>query len=384
MKQTKRTFGQIEETRKESLKTISVMDDDLEQYRYGHDAYLNFYKFGEELKKIELENTAIRYHKKRIESLTAQKDMHEKEEALEKHKNEWELGKKIVDDAKEKIKEFTEEQSKLEEQKKNLLEIFNKISKEKNQKEGKREELEELILRLKNPSIPTTENVKAQLDRVQKELASVYSKHGERQKELQMIKSQLADIETGLTLGIVPLRQKTLKQRLINAGIKTEFLVDCLEIKTGKEAFHEKLEILLDPLKFYLIIEKKYLQKAIEILKDESEVGIIVPDDWIPSDYNGQSARDYLVIKECAPKKLSDFLTYFILNRDDGYGPKDRAFLEPSVRFHRIHLSVNPKNENPGIGKEGQRISSELAKMQENSLEAHIIVKNLTFLTYCP
>jgi chromosome segregation ATPase len=348
VKQTKRTFSQIEETKKESLKTIQEMEDGLNQYKPGYDAHINFTKLDEELNKIELENTAIRYHKKRIESQIAQKDMLEKQDALEKHKKGWELDKKTVDEAKEKIKELTEQKSKLEEQKIGLQETLEKISKEKNQKECEGEDLGNLILRLEDPLIPTSENAKVQLDRVQEELASVYSKHGEKQEELQTIKSQLDAVEKGLTLGIVPQREKTLKQRLTNAGIKTEFLVDCLEIKKGKEAFHEKLEVLLDPFKFYLIIEKKYLQKVIEILKDEKEVGIIVPDDWIPSDYNSQSARDYLTLKECAPKKLSDFLTYFILNRDEGYGPKDRAFLEPSVRFHRIHLSINPKNEYPG------------------------------------
>lgn len=57
-----------------------------------------------------------------------------------------------------------------------------------------------------------------------------------------------------------------------------------LEIKRGAEGYQAKLEVLLDPFKFHLVIEKKDLQKVIEILKDEEEVGVIVPDDWHPSD----------------------------------------------------------------------------------------------------
>ncbi|KCZ72026.1 RecF/RecN/SMC N-terminal domain-containing protein [Candidatus Methanoperedens nitroreducens] len=372
VKLTGRAFNQIENTKKEGQQNISNMKSELEQYRRGHDVHSEFCKFDEELKKIELENRAIRYHKKRVESLLAQEDLQNKKEILEIHKNDLELSKKIVNDAQNKIEEFTRELNKLEEQKKNILNILNPISYKNYQKEGKVKELEDLIPRLKDQNIPSTEKAKAQFDKTKQELLVVYSNLKKKQEELQLIKTQLDDIESGLTLHIVPHNQKILKQRLVNAGIQTEFLVDCLEIKRGTEEFREKLEVLLDPFKFYLVIEKKDLQKAIEILKDEAEVSVIVPDDWNSSDNTGESAKDYLVIKEGAPKKLRDFLTYFILNHDSGYGPKDRAFLETSIRFHRIHLNINPKNKNPSIGKEGQRASRELAEKQKNNLEINI------------
>ena len=372
VKQSERTFNKIEDVGRDVQRTISVMEEDLERYRPGHDAYLKFCEFDEDLKRIELENKAIQYHKKRIEAQIAQIDMCEKEESLGKYRKEWEHRKKIVHDAQDRIKEFKKQLENSEEQKKNILEILNTIADERNQKEKKKIELEELIPRLKDPDIPFSENVKVQLDKIKNALTLKYSKHGKKQEELQIIESQLADMESGLVLGIVPSKQKPLKQRLVNAGIKTEFLVDCLEIKKGSEDFQEKLETLLDPFKFHLVIEKRDLQKAIGILKGETEVGIIVPDDWMQKDYTIQSAKDHLLIKEGAPQKLRDFLTYFVLNRESGYGPKDRAFLESSIRFHRIHLSINPKNMNPGIGEEGQRIAKELAEEQKNILQINI------------
>lgn len=303
VKLTGRAFNQIENTKKEGQQNISNMKSELEQYRRGHDVHSEFCKFDEELKKIELENRAIRYHKKRVESLLAQEDLQNKKEILEIHKNDLELSKKIVNDAQNKIEEFTRELNKLEEQKKNILNILNPISYKNYQKEGKVKELEDLIPRLKDQNIPSTEKAKAQFDKTKQELLVVYSNLKKKQEELQLIKTQLDDIESGLTLHIVPHNQKILKQRLVNAGIQTEFLVDCLEIKRGTEEFREKLEVLLDPFKFYLVIEKKDLQKAIEILKDEAEVSVIVPDDWNSSDNTGESAKDYLVIKEGAPKK---------------------------------------------------------------------------------
>ena len=372
VKQGERAFNKIEDVSRDIQRTISVMEEELERYRPGHDACLKFREFDEDLKRIELENKAIQYHKKRIEAQNAQMDMCEKEESLEKYKKEWEFSKKIVHDAQDKIKELEKQLENSEEKKKNILEIIDTIANERNQNKNKKIELEELILRLTDPNIPSSEHAKLQLDKIQSDLTFLYSKHGKKQEALQIVESQLADMESGLVSGIVPSKQKDLKLRLVNAGIKTEFLVDCLEIKKGSEDFQEKLETLLDPFKFHLVIEKRDLQKAIGILKGETEVGIIVPDDWMQKDYTFQSAKNHLFIKEGAPQKLRDFLTYFVLNRENGYGPKDRAFLEPSIRFHRIHLSINPMNMNPGIGEEGQRIARKLAEEQKNALEAGI------------
>ncbi|MGB8217486.1 MAG: hypothetical protein WCE94_09315, partial [Candidatus Methanoperedens sp.] len=344
----------------------------LEQYKRGHDAHIEFCKFDEESKNIEFENISIRYHKKRLESLLAQKDLQEKKENLDFYKNNFESSKLKVIDAQNEIEEFTKELNKLEEQKKNILKILDPISHKKYQKEEKVMELEKLIPQLKDPNIPSAEKAKIQFDKIKQGLLIVYSDFEKKRGDLRLINNQLADIESGLTLRIVTPDQKDIKQRLVNAGIQTEFLVDCLEVKRGTEEFRDKLEVLLDPFKFYLVIEKKDLQKAIGILKDDAEVGLIVPDDWNPSDNNCKSAEDYLVIKEEAPKKLRDFLTHFVLSHDSRYGPKEEVFLEPSIRFHRIHLSINPKNKSPGIGKEGQRASRELAEEQKNNLQINI------------
>ncbi len=376
VKRGERAFNKIEDISRDIQRTISVMEEELERYRPGHDACLKFREFDEKFKRIELENKAIQYHKKRIEAHTAQMDMCEKEESLVRYRKEWEDSKKIVHDAQDRINELERQLKNSDEQKKNVLEIIDTIANEKNQDENKKIELEELILRLKDPDIPSSENAKVQLDEIQNELTFLYSKHGKKQEELKIVESQLDDMESGLVSGIVPLKQKDLKQRLVNAGIKTEFLVDCLEIKKGSEDFQEKLEILLDPFKFHLVIEKGDLQKAIGVIKDETEVGIIVPDDWMQNDGFIQSAQNHLMIKEGAPQKLRDFLTYFAFNRENGYGPKEMAFLEPSIRFHRIHLSINPENMNPGIGDEGQRIARDLAEKHKNSLKSHI--NNLT------
>jgi chromosome segregation ATPase len=372
VKLTGRIFNQIENTKKERQQKILNKEGELEQYKRGHDAHLEFCKSDEELKKIELENRSIRYHKKRLESLLAQKDLQEKKDNLETYKNDLKFSKIKVNDAQNKIKEFTSELNKLEERKKNILKILDPISHKKYQKEERIIELEKLIPQLKDPNIPSTENAKMQFDKIKQELLMVYSDFEKKKVEFQLIKTQLADIESGLTLRIVPPSHKNLKQRLINAGIQTEFLVDCLEVKRGTEEFRDMLEVLLDPFKFYLVIEKKDLQKAIEILNDEEEVGVIVPDDWSPSHNTCKSAIDYLVIKEGVPKKLRDFLTYFVLSHDSRYGPKEGVFLEPSIRFHRIHLSINPKNKKPGIGEEGQKASRELAEEQKNNLQINI------------
>ena len=372
VKLTGRAFNKIENTKKEGQQNISNMESELEQYKRGHDVHSEFCKFDKELKKIELENRAIRYHKKRVESLLAQEEMQKKKDILEVDKKDLEFKKIIVNDAQNRIKEFTIELNKLEEQKKNVLNILEPISFKKYQKEEKVKILEELLPKLKNPNIPSIERAKSQLDRTNQELLVVYSDLEKKQRELRLIKTQLNEIESGITLQIVPPEQRILKKQLVDAGIQTEFLVDCLELKKGSEKYRENLEVLLDPFKFYLVIEKKDLQNAIGILKDVTEVGIIVPDDWNPSDNIGESAKDYLVIKEGAPKKIGDFLTYFLLNHDKGYGPKDSAFLSSQIRFHRIHLSINPKNEKPAIGKEGQRASVELAEEQKNNLEINI------------
>ena len=372
LKRGERAFNKIEDVSRDIQRTISVMEEELERYRPGHDACLKFREFDEDLKRIELENKAIQYHKKRIEAQTAQIDMCEKKESLEKYRKEWQHSKKIVNDAQDRLKELKRQLKNTEEQNKNILEIIDTIANERNQNKNKKIELEELILRLTDPNIPSSEHAKMQLDKIQNDLTFLYSKHGKKQEALQIVESQLADMESGLVSGIVPSKQKVLKQQLVNAGIKTEFLVDCLEIKKGSEDYQDKLEILLDPFKFHLVIEKRYLQKAIGVLKGETEVGIIVPDDWMQNDEFIQSAQNHLIIKEGAPQKLRDFLTYFALNRENGYGPKDRAFLEPSIRFHRIHLSINPMNINPGIGEEGQRIARYLAEKQKNSLKSNI------------
>ncbi len=72
-----------------------------------------------------------------------------------------------------------------DEQKKNVLEIIDTIANEKNQEENKKMELEELILRLKDPDIPSSENAKVQLDKIQNELTFLYSKHGKKKEALK-------------------------------------------------------------------------------------------------------------------------------------------------------------------------------------------------------
>ena len=166
------------------------------------------------------------------------------------------------------------------------------------------------------------------VDILQQKITSAYSKVGKQEDELEIIDSQLGDIESGLVSSIVPPRQKDIKQRLVKAGIKTEFLADCLEIKKGAESFREQIENLIDPFKFHLVIQKKDLQNVIEILKDDIEISIIVPDDWPPNNYAGQSIGDYLVIKDCAPEKLQNFINYFALNNYKGYGPNENVFLD--------------------------------------------------------
>lgn len=124
VKQTERTFIQIEENKREIQKTISDMDEDLERYKPGYEAHMKFCEFDEELRHIELENKAIQYHNKRIESLKAKENMEEVKETLEEHKRKWGLSKKIVDDAQEKIYKSTNEQKELEQQRGNIKEIF--------------------------------------------------------------------------------------------------------------------------------------------------------------------------------------------------------------------------------------------------------------------
>jgi len=372
VKQTERTFSQIEEVKKQIQKTISDMQDELEKYRPGHDAHFDFCQFDEILEKIEFENKAIIYHLKRNESQKALDDSEEKKENLEEHKRKLKISNHIVADNQEKISNSTIELKELEKQNGNITNILDKIYDEISQKSERQKELEKLLFQIKSNDLPSPENAKKQVDIIQKKLSFTYSKLGKQQDDLHIIESQLADIKSGFTLGIVPSRQKKLKQRLVGAGIKSEFFADCLEIKKNAEHFRENIEIILDPFKFYLIIQKKDLQNAIEILKDETEIGIIVPDDWPPNNYGEQSVRDYLIIKENAPENLQDFLTYFILGHNDGYGPNNKVFLEPSIRFHRIHLNVHPQNTNPAIGEEGKRISRELAEKQKQSLEKNI------------
>jgi len=372
VKQTERAFNQIEENRREIQKTISDMDEDLEHYKPGHDAHTKFCEFDEDIRNIELENQAIKYHTKRIESLKAKENMEEVKETLEEHKRKWGLCKKIVEDAQGKIYKFTNEQKELEQQRGNLKENLDRIYNDRNRKSERQKELEELILKLNDPALPTSKEAEIQFDNIQQKLSFSHSKLGKQQEELRIIKSQLADIKSGLALGVVPFRQKTLKQRLINAGIKVEFLADCLEIKKGAENLRERIETLLDPFKYYLVLQKKDLQNGLDILKGETEVSIIVPDDWSLNNCAGQSAKDYLIIKDNAPDNLQNFLTYFILNSSNEYGPNEKVFLDPSIRFHRIHLSAYPQNKSPAIGEEGRRIARESAERQKNYLENSI------------
>ena len=169
VKRGERAFNKIEDVSRDIQRTISVMEEELERYRPGHDACLKFREFDEDLKRIELENKAIQYHKKRIEAQNAQMDMCEKEESLEKYGKEFEQSKKIVHDAQDKTKELKKQLENYDEQKKNVLEIIDTIANEKNQEENKKMELEELILRLKDPDIPSSENAKVQLDKIQNE-----------------------------------------------------------------------------------------------------------------------------------------------------------------------------------------------------------------------
>ncbi len=314
-------------------------------------------------------NKAIQYHNKRLETLKAKENMGKIEETLEEYQKKWELGKKIVEDAQEKIYKFTNERSGLEEQRGNINEILDRIYSDRNLKLGRQKELEELIPQLEDPALPSVKKAKIQVDNIQQRFLSTHSKLGKQKDELQIVESQLLNIKSGLALGIVPPIQSTLKQRLLNAGIKTEFLADYLEIKKGAENFSEKIETLLDPFKFHLVLQKKDLLKAIEIIRGETEVSIIVPDDWPPNNYTGQTVIDYLVIKDNAPKKLQDFLTYFTLDFGNEYGPNEIVFLEPSIRFHRVYLNAYPQNKNPAIGEEGRRIARESAEKQKKLLE---------------
>lgn len=377
VKQTERAFCQIEEVKKEGQQAISEMEDELEHYRLGFDTHMKFCDYDEYIKHIELENKAIRYHRKRIENLKVYEEMQEKKETLEEYKDELESSRKNVEDARKRLEGFKKEREALEEQRGNLKEILDRIYKDRNQKLERQKELEALIPKLKDRKLPTIKKAKLNVERIKKELSSIHLKLGKQQEELKTIRSQLADIESGLALGVVPLKQKTLKQKLVDAGIKTEFLADCLEIKKGNESFQEQLETLLDPFKFHLVLRKKDISKAIEILRNETEVGIIIPDDWPPSEYTQKTAQDYLVIKESAPKELQDFLSYFVFRHENCYGPKEMAFLVPSIRFHRIHLSAHPQNNNPAIGEEGRRIAYELILKQKKSLEKQIKEVNL-------
>lgn len=307
VKQTERTFNQIEENKREIQKTISDMVEDLERYRPGHDTHKKFCEFDEQLENIKLENKAIEYHNKRIESLKAKENMEKIREALEEHKRKWEFSKIIVKDAQEKINIFTNEKNGLEEQRGNIKEILDRIYHDRNLKSERKKYIEELILLLKDPTLPLFKEAELQIDNIQQQLSLSHSKLGKQQGELRIVKSQLDAIKSGLALGVVPFRQNTLKQLLINAGIKAEFLADCLEIKKGAENLREEIEILLDPFKFYLVLQKKDLQNGMEILKGEMEVSIIVPDDWPPNNYAGQSIKDYLIIRENAPENLQNF-----------------------------------------------------------------------------
>ena len=275
------------------------------------------------------------------------------------------------------MNKFKNEWNKLEEKKGNLKEILDVIYSDRDQKLIRQKELEELLPQIKNESLPSAEEINKKVDILQQKITSAYSKVGKQEDELEIIDSQLGDIESGLVSSIVPPRQKDIKQRLVKAGIKTEFLADCLEIKKGAESFREQIENLIDPFKFHLVIQKKDLQNVIEILKDDIEISIIVPDDWPPNNYAGQSIGDYLVIKDCAPEKLQNFINYFALNNYKGYGPNENVFLESSIRFNRIHLNVHPKNKCPGIGEEGRRISRLYAEEGKTSLENSINKLNL-------
>ena len=375
--QTERKFSQIENVKKEAQKNISEMEDDLDKYRPGYDAHKKFNEFDEKIKRIELENKTINYLNKRIEFLNAQKHSEETKATLEKHKSELESVKQKIADSLEKVNKCKNKREKLEETKGNLKEILDGIYSDRGKKLIRQKELEELLPKIKNYSLPPAEEINKKVRILQQKINSAYSNAGKQVDELEIINSQLSDIESGLVSSIVPPRQKDIKKRLVNAGIKTEFLSDCLEIKKGAESFREKIEILLDPFKFHLVIQKKDLQNVIEILKDGKEISMIVPDDWPPNNYNGQSIGDYLVIKKCAPEKLQNFINYFTLNDFKKYGPNENVFLDSSVRFHRIHLNVHPKNKCPAIGEEGRRISRLYAKNNKLSLENSINKLNL-------
>lgn len=372
VKQTERAFIQIEEVKKEIQNTISDMQNELKEYRPGHDAHIDFCESDKILEKIEFENKAIIYHLKRNESQEALDNSEEKKRNLEEHKSKLKIRKSIVTYNKENISNSTIELNELEKQNGDILDILDKIYGEINQKSEREKELEKLLLQIKSNDLPSPENAKKQIDVINDNLSLAHSKLRKQQDNLHIIESQLADIKSGFALGIVPKIQKKLKQQLVDAGIKSEFFADCLEIKKNAEHFRENIEIILDPFKFHLIIQKKDLQNAIEILKDETEIGIIVPDDWPPNNDGEQSVMDYLIIKENAPEKLQHFLTYFILGHDGDYGPNNKIFLEPSIRFHRIHLNVHPQNKISAIGEEGKRISRELAEKQKQSLEKNI------------
>lgn len=376
VEQTKRAFGQIEDIRKEIHQTISDMEDSLEGYRPGHDVHIKFNEFDDELEQIGLEDKAIQYHMKRLKSQDAENSMLEIEESLEEYRNDSKLIKETVAKARRGQQEYAKNRDELEKERGDIERKLDELYREKYQKLTEEEELKDLVAKLRNRGLPSAEKAKQQVNQIQEESASLHSRLGNCQEELSKLESQMADMESGLALGMVPPREKVLKQKLVDAGIKTEFLVDCIDIIDGADDIRERLEILLDPFKFHLVIEKRNLKKAMEILGGEKEVPIIVPDDWPHSGQSSVSATEYLAIKKSAPSKLKDFLDHFILEGGKGFGPEEGAYLAPSIRFRRIDLSAYPGNSVSAIGKEGRRIAYESAKRQMKGLKNDI--KNLT------
>lgn len=369
VEKAERDFKNIEDVKKETYQQCAQMEKDLEGYEFGYKAYSDFCTNDNQLKEIELDNKAIKYHIKKWESLSAQNNMEDLKEKLDKSKRELQIKKDVVKSSQEKIESLNCLLSDLETKKSSIRTKFEDLSNKKNRNEIRKKELESLIFRLEDPAIPSLEEAKDNLIRIKKSLASLYAEKEITKQKLNDLRPQLADLELGISSGSAPERMKSLQNLLRTKGIYAEFLADCLEIKSGAEAFRNKIEVLLDPFKFHLVVSKKDLGNLIEILANETDVDIIVPDDWPLNNSISKSLNECLILKECAPENLGNFLSYFSLTGYDIYGPDAGVFLKSNLRFQRVHLTLYPKNSTFAIGEISRRIAKELAEREKASLE---------------
>jgi chromosome segregation ATPase len=369
VEKAERDFKNIEDVKKETYQQCAQMEKDLEGYEFGYKAYNDFCTNDNQLKEIELENKAIKYHIKKCESLSAQYNMEDFKEKLDESKRELQIKKDVVKRSQEKIESLNSLLSNLETKKDSIKDTFKELSDKENANEIRKKELESLISRLEDPTIPSLEEAKDNLIRIKESLASLYAEKEITKQKLDDLRSKLADLEKGISSGSAPENMKRLQNLLRTKGIYVEFLADCLEIKSGAEVFRDKIEVLLDPFKFHLVVLKKDLGNLMEILANETDVDVIVPDDWPLNNSVSQSLNEYLILKECAPKNLGNFLSYFSLIGYGIYGPDAGVFLETSLRFQRVYLTLYPRNNTFAIGEISRRIAKELAEKEKTSLE---------------